>query len=987
MGGTRIALLNSTMDKTELSSSIQAAPLKLVDHDYLGYARPMTAKLLESMELNKNYLYGEGNWLAYDRKGQLTRVLDITGGYGANLFGHKNKDLMSIYLELIHQTAPSLVQGSIRSKTGELAKKLSDILQEETGEGPWITTLSNSGTEAVEAALKHSLLYYQTQMLQIDQELQRQFNQFELQLRFIQEEKRRELLNELKQELLIHLDEINCTEERKSYLLHQIQQSPNLNDLREVVNEYNKRQLGEKPLFVALERSYHGKSLGSLSVTWNPKFREAFYLSDEYQEHTLFIKPNILHEEVNEIINSCQKDVLYLSFTKGKIQWRKHSLSGIAAAIVEPIQGESGVHELTAPFLAALKKISVENNFLLIFDEIQAGLFRTGKMASGSHSQITADIYTFSKGLGAGLVKIGATTINHKKYIEEFGFLHTSTFAEDDISSAMALEVLKKLEDKELIFESMKNADYLYFRLQYLKDKFPQVIKDVRGKGLMLALEFQDILRSISFEFKVIAESQMEGYLLSSCLLNHENIRMSPSLSNSLTLRVQPSLYIEIHEIEYLVAGLTRLCEAIEHKKTSYLLGSIYPQETIFNQYSGELSDNHIKSEKPLSVFLCHIIDFDHIGKISPGLKEISAPHLLKKLALSKDIGEFKVYHSQNLIDDNNKEIDIILMAIPVTSEELKKSFTSSKTKHKVINKVQKAIEYSKELGASTVGLGQFTSIVSGNGLYLDPMGLNLTTGNAFTIALAIEAAIQESTRKGIDLQTASISLIGAAGNIMSVASSIMADKANSLILIHHSPIEASLKYQEAAKRILRDILSSNSASAIVSQIKSLMTFDDLQSSEWLNIIKTESFKQILNFSSDINDIRQSQVILCGASSGHGFLDFTIFAKDSVVVDVAVPASLTAKQREDLLNERKDISYLLGGIAKIPQAQSISTPIFPLNQGESYACMAETFAIGFSGKKNMLNIGDLKKEMVVEVMELATKAGFTLGKSKTSHSL
>lgn len=974
------------MDKTELSL-LSSRPLNVVNNDYLHFARPLTAKLLESMELNKTFIDGKGNWLTYEKKGQTRRVLDITGGYGANLFGHKNKEFIELYKSYLDSMAPSLTQGSIRSKTGELTKKISEMLQAETGEGPWVTTLSNTGTEAVEAALKHSLLYYQTQMVQIDQELQREFNQFEMQLRFIAEDKRDSILSSLKKELIGHIEEIKCSQERKSYLLHQAQSSYDIQDLRQLVNEFNQKQFAEKPKFISLERSYHGKSLGSLSVTWNHKFRESFYLGDEYNQDTIFIKPNILQEELNIAIDGAQKDILYLSVNKNGVQWRKHTLNGIAAAIIEPIQGESGVHPLSSHFLALMKKMSVEKNFLLIFDEIQAGLFRTGKLASGSHSNITADVYTFSKGLGAGLVKIAATTINHKKYIEEFGFLHTSTFAEDDLSSAMALEVLNRLDNQETISESMKNADYLEFRLQHTKEIYPEIIKEIRGKGFMLAIEFFDVLKDISFEFKMISESNMQGYLLSSCLLNHEDIRMSPSLSNSLTLRVQPSLSIEIHEIEHLIAGLTRLSEAIRGKRTSYLLGSIYHHEVIKNEYSGELSENYKPNPRPLSVFLCHLIDFEHISKISPSVSQINESNFLKKLALGKEVSDFKIYHTQTLRSIDNKEMDVILMAIPVTSEELKKSFTSSKTKHKIISKVQKALEYSKELGATTVGLGQFTSIVSGNGLYLDPMGMNLTTGNAFTIGLAIEAAFNEAKNKNIDLMKSHVGIIGAAGNIMSVASSVIAERVGSVTMIHHSPLEASLKYQEAAKRILRDILSSTIDSELINKVKSTIKASDLDSNNWLSLIQDESFKKCIHFSSDLNHIRTANIVLCGASAGHGFLDFSIFASDCVVVDVAVPTSLNAEDRKKLNQDRPDVSYLLGGIAKIPNDQSINTPVFPLNENESYACMAETFSIGFSGKKNLLNIGDLNKQIVLEMMSMADQAGFVLGKSKTEISL
>jgi predicted amino acid dehydrogenase len=611
-------------------------------------------------------------------------------------------------------------------------------------------------------------------------------------------------------------------------------------------------------------------------------------------------------------------------------------------------------------------------------------MFRTGFLAAGQHSKITADIYTFAKSLGAGVAKIAATTIIRRKYIEEFGLLHTSTFAEDDFSSLIALEVFNIIEsDGSPLPSGMEAAQFLEARLEYLKSQFPEILKDSRGKGLLRAIEFnENIFKDMGFEFKVICDSKMQGYLIASSLLNHENLRMNPSLSNNLTLRIQPSLYFDLIKVEQLVAGLTNLCHAIQNKNVKYFLSAIYPEQSVQNEPTARLSDSPQLGERPLSVFLCHMINEAHLGQVTKALKELPHSKLGEKLRLTKDIAEFEIYHHQVLKDSKGQEMDVVMLGIPLTSEDLKKTFTS-RQKYQVVQKVQRAIDYAKELGASTVGLGQFTSIVSGNGLYLNPRGMNLTTGNAYTISLTIQSALRSVKEKGKDLGQSTVALIGAAGNIMSVASSLMAEKVGKVILIHHSGIEASFKFQEAVRRILKEISNSEANTKLVNTIKKYFE----ENIDLIKFLNRPEIQDIFQASNDLNILREADIVLSGTSASSGFLTLDLFKENAVIVDIAVPPTIKKELLDKLITERADLTYHLGGIAELPQEQYLNFFLLPLAPGESFACMAETFTIGFSGKKNVLNIGDLSKNAVLEIETLANEIGFNLGKCKTRSSL
>lgn len=947
------------------------------------HARPLTAKLLDSMELSKNYSSGAGDYLFYKEGERLKKVLDLTGGYGANLLGHRNPALLQKVQEWCESGAPSLTQGSLRHSSGELAKKISDILTNETSEGPWVTTFSNSGTEAVEAALKHALIAYSHRLQAIQQEIAKEMNLALIQFKKLPSGLQTETLKKLRYDLSNGTSALKISAGRQDFLFHQIANTHTIEDFLSLLRDINKLQVAEKPFFIALEKSYHGKTMGALALTSSEAFRDPFFLNKEHNTHTLFLSSHIDQESLDAKIDELRKDLVFITFTGKKVILANHKFSSIAAAFIEPIQGEAGVKEVSSSFMAFMKKYSLQENFLLIFDEIQAGMFRTGFMASGNHSDITADVYTFSKSLGGGIAKIAATTIIARKYVEEFGFLHTSTFSDDDFSSSIAMEVLNILTGEESpVAEGMKSAHYLQARLQWVQNLYPEIINEIRGRGLMLAIEFHDVFKSLGFEFKTICDAKMQGYMMASALLNHENLRMNPSLSNNLTLRIQPSLYFDIVHTEELIAGLINTCEAMKNKDIKYFLSAIYPGQNIINERSPDLVTGVEIGKRPLSVFLCHLIDEGHIKKVTKSMAQLPGPVLLNKLALAKDLTEFEIYHTQTLKDNSGQEMDIIMMGIAVTSVELKKSFLS-KNKHKIVQKVQNAVDYAKTLGATTVGLGQFTSIVSGNGLYLDPRGMNLTTGNAFTISLTVQSALRSAREKNIDLGTSTVALIGAAGNIMSVASSLMADHVSKMILIHHSPIDSSVKYQEAVKRILSDIMKSNAENKLTKTIQRLWN----KESRLLEFLNLPEVMEVLTISHDLNEISNADIVLSGTSASTGFLTLELFKKNAVIVDVAVPPSIKPEMLALLEKNRSDLTYHLGGVASIPQNQSIDFFVFPLGVNESYACMAETFSIGFSGKKNFLNIGDLDKAIVKEVEVIADEVGFTLGRTKDKSSL
>lgn len=947
------------------------------------FSRPLTSKLLEAMELNKCYVAGEGDYLYYEQNGKKHKVLDLTGGYGSNILGHRHPHILNKVREWSEKGTPSLTQGSIREASGRLAKRISDELLLETSEGPWVTTFSNSGTESIEAAYKHSLLYYKNKLTSLRQKIEKEINISLVAIKSSDEKIQARYVYALRKSLVELTNKLRMPNERKSYLIHEIAHSHTIDELISLVREVNSNQISTRPIMLALEKAYHGKTMGALSLTYNESYRSDFFLSDDMNKSTRFISQFIDSEELNKLIETEKLDLIILSTTSRGIEWSINPFSLFAAAFAEPIQGEAGVVEVNNSLLANLKKFSLSEDFLLIFDEIQSGMYRTGTLTAAIHTLITPDIFTFSKSLGGGVAKIAATTINQRKYVSEFGQLHTSTFSDDDFSAEIALTVFDIIRgENSPLEEGIKNANYLEARLTYLKRQYPDVIKEIRGRGLFLAIEFEDCLSAMGIELKPVCDARMQGYVISSALLNHESLRMNPSLSNNLTLRIQPSLYFGIIEAEHAIAGLINVCEALKNQNLNYFLSAIYPDKELTIAPVTKLNMEGLSQTREKAVFLCHFVDESHVKNVSIPLSQISNESIARKLSLGKDITEFQICHTQTLKNKDGKEIDLILLGIGITSEELKKTFLS-REKHKIVEKVQRAVDYAKELGANTVGLGQFTSIVSGNGLYLDSKGLNLTTGNAYTIALTVESALRSAQDKNLDLKTASASLIGAAGNIMSVATTLLADHIGKILTIHHSPIDSSIKYQESTRKILNEIKKSHSDSLVTKVIQKLWN----NNSDLLSFLEIEEVKAVYEASSDLTRINETDIVLCGASASKSFLELSNFKENAIIVDIAVPQSMSPQLIKDMTLIRPDLTYHLGGVAEIPHAQSIDSILFPLPEKECFACMAETFSLSFHGNEQTLNIGDLNKDTVLKVSELAREAGFTLGNYKEKSSL
>lgn len=255
---------------------------------------------------------------------------------------------------------------------------------------------------------------------------------------------------------------------------------------------------------IATNRGFHGRTFGALSATWSDKYRKPFMPLVPGFSHVPYNKSDAVQESITE---------------------------KTAAVIVEIVQGEGGVHLGDKEYFEDLRRICDDNDVLLIFDEVQTGFGRTGKMFALEHHGVIPDILCLAKSIAGG-IPMGVVCWGDK--IGELpGGVHGTTFGGNPLVCAAGLAALKYIEDNDLVNKSAETGKYFIEKLRELDLK---LIREVRGIGLMIGIE----LRKKSFEFV-------------RKLLEH---RILATPAGATVLRFLPPLVIEKEQINEIIEKL-----------------------------------------------------------------------------------------------------------------------------------------------------------------------------------------------------------------------------------------------------------------------------------------------------------------------------------------------------------------------------------------------------------------------------------------------
>ncbi len=285
------------------------------------------------------------------------------------------------------------------------------------------------------------------------------------------------------------------------------------------------RQQGreDKTEFVSLVNSFHGRTMGALSITAQEKYRKPF---EPLIPGVRFVDPN----------NSAN------DFAEARAAINEKT----AAVIIETIQGESGVHPINDDFLKAAREACDQVGALLILDEVQCGLGRTGKVFAFENTSIKPDVLCVAKPLGLG-VPLGAFIVAEKAIEGLKAGDHGTTFGGGPLACRLSLEFMRMLEEEQLLQRVAEVGNFFRKHLRRLQRRQPDLIKEVRGLGLMVGAE-------LTFNGKSVAAKMMDRGFLMNC--THDTV-----------LRFLPPYIIRKPEIKEMLANLEEVIIE-ESKKT-----------------------------------------------------------------------------------------------------------------------------------------------------------------------------------------------------------------------------------------------------------------------------------------------------------------------------------------------------------------------------------------------------------------------------------
>jgi len=292
---------------------------------------------------------------------------------------------------------------------------------------------------------------------------------------------------------------------------------------------------------ISTTRAFHGKSMGSLSVSGKREFRVPFQPLMPGSRFVPYGDADALEREL-EICQMIGYD--------------------IAAFIVEPVQGEAGAIVPPDDYLPRVRAICDEWDVVMIADEVQTGMGRTGKLWGVDNWGVVPDIMTMGKAFGGAVIPCGNIVVKERIFQAMFAnpYLHTTTFGGNPLATAAAIGALHATLEEDIPRQAAEKGAVLKAGVQQLADEYPDLYDEVRGLGLLLGMEFRD------------AET---GYAVSSGLFGR-GVLVGGTLNNAKTIRLEPPAVISYEQIDEV---LTRLADTLAEVRVAHGTGALAAHE------------------------------------------------------------------------------------------------------------------------------------------------------------------------------------------------------------------------------------------------------------------------------------------------------------------------------------------------------------------------------------------------------------------------
>ncbi|WP_416398617.1 aminotransferase class III-fold pyridoxal phosphate-dependent enzyme [Allohahella sp. A8] len=712
---------------------------------------------------------------------------------------------------------------------------------------------------------------------------------------------------------------------------------------------------------LATVNGFHGKTLGALSATGREKYRKHFAVSEDFH-----------HVPFNDL-TALEQALLTREY---------------AGFIVEPIQGEAGIIMPQPGYLQKAQALCREHGTVFVVDEVQTGLGRTGSMFYSDQLELSPDVITLAKGLGGGLMPIGACLASSRVYNDEFATRHTSTFAGNGLACAVGLKALDLLsaDDGALMRQVREIGTRLKRALLDLQRKYPQLIRDVRGTGLMLGVHIDiDRYRFGSGLLASVSEEEFLTSLLMSYLLNHEHVRLAFTLNNGNVLRIQPPLTVTWVECQRVLEALDNTLGVLATRNMGQMIGHLVglsrPEIPSSPTYTVDFLKPSITNGARGFGFLLHPLTSQTYADFDISLQRFDDQQLQHIGKVFGDNFEPFLGGENQLMSDTGDMITGQFWVVPRTASDLVKM-----PQAQALLEVQQAMDKAVAEGARIVGLGAYTSTVTQGGLLLQtPPGVHITTGNTFTALVGFLSIVRALGRPGMTLRECSIAIVGATGAIGRAMALLLAPLVRRLYLIGNpaSSSASMTRMIQIGEEIVagRHDLSQTFAFAkgpLQSQIELLGRAESLRD----RVLALEQSGALVLTSDWSEGLPHADVIVTATNSPDAAIGPDQPAQGAIICDISRPSNVS----RDMATQRPDVFVYDGGVVQLPQGSELGMHT-DLEKGLCYACMAETMLIALEDSLTLASLGtDIRMTDIAIYQSLARKHGFEVHVPSREHA-
>lgn len=703
------------------------------------------------------------------------------------------------------------------------------------------------------------------------------------------------------------------------------------------------------------KNSFHGKTLGALSATGNPKYQRPFGAPVAGFEHVPFGDLGALEEALAAGADDC------------------------AVFLVEPIQGEGGIHVPPPGYLAEAARLCRARGVLFALDEIQTGLGRTGALFEYLREELAPDLLTFGKAIGGGLVPLAGCLSTREVFNEDFGLLHSSTFAGNTLACRVGLAVLDQLDrdGRALIAAVAENGAWLKAGLDALRGRYPDLVREVRGRGYLLGVELGGDRHA--WPSSLFGYAASEGHLaplLAAYLANVERVRVAPTLNGARVLRVEPPLIASRAHCEVFLAAFGRALEALASFDAGRFLGSILdgaPRAPRPRRLTPTVAPAPEPGDGRFG-FLVHPLDLASYVDLDPTLEALARAELAEALGDLRAVFDPFVCREVRVVSAHGRAAYGELIVVPWTAAQLTEG-----PPERALRELRAAVDLARRRGARIVGLGAFTSIVTGGGRRLMDLGVPVTTGNSYTVAAAHAGITHACARLGLRLAAQRAAVVGAGGAIGRAMSLLLAEGVRHLTLVGN-PAQRPHVRDRQLRRLVGDLVRH-----LADRSRRGQTFPEgslafeVTRREGLPVAQApveayEALGERLCAEGRVTlggSLREATLVVTATSALGALVHPEDLGRGAIVCDLARPRNVPP----ELVRSRPDVLVFDGGIVELPGRPDLG-PI-GLAPGLAYGCMAETILLALAGRYEHLSLGaDLDPDTITALGAEADAAGF-----------